>query len=301
MDYGRPLEFGYFLVPEAPDFSRLHRLAQRADDTGLDFVAIQDHPYHRRHFDTWTLLTALAAQTSRIRYVTDVANLPLRPPAVLAKAAASLDVITGGRVELGLGAGGQWDAVTAMGGPRRTPGESIAALSEAIDVIRQVWSGERGRRYDGTHYRLDGLNPGPVPAHPIGIWLGAYRPKMLALTGEKADGWVPSSAYLPPEKLADGHGRIDDAARAAGREPDGIRRAYNLMGSFDDQPRGFLNGPTDQWIDELTELATGYGVDTFLLSTSGDPVHDIGIFAEEVAPAVRAAVARERAGSVPVS
>ncbi|MGH3646328.1 MAG: LLM class flavin-dependent oxidoreductase [Micromonosporaceae bacterium] len=299
MDYGRGLEFGYFLVPESADFAGLLEAARRADDAGLEFVAIQDHPYHRRHFDTWTLLTALAVQTSRIRYVTDVANLPLRQPAVLAKAAASLDVITDGRFELGLGAGGQWDAIAAMGGPRRTPGESIAALSEAIDVIRLVWSGQRGLRYDGQHHRLDGLNPGPAPAHPIGIWLGAYGPKMLALTGAKADGWLPSSMYLPPEKLADAHGRLDDAARQAGRAPDTVRRAYNLMGSFGERSRGFLDGPVDQWVDELTELATGFGIDTFLLATSGDAVRDIAIFAEEVVPAVRDAVAAERAGSVP--
>lgn len=300
MDYGRALEFGYFLVPEAPDFAGLLDAAKAADRTGLDFVAIQDHPYHRRHFDTWTLLTALAARTDRVRYVTDVANLPLRPPAVLATAAASLDVITGGRVELGLGAGGTWDAIAAMGGPRRTPGESIAALSEAIDVIRLVWSGGRGLRYAGEHYRLDGFNPGPAPAHPIGIWLGAYKPKMLALVGAKADGWLPSSAYLPPEKLADAHGRIDDAARDAGRAPDTIRRAYNLMGSFSERSRGFLDGPVKQWIDELVELATRNGVDTFLLATRGDPARDIPTFAEQVVPAVRDAVATERAGSVPV-
>ncbi|MGH3736374.1 MAG: LLM class flavin-dependent oxidoreductase [Micromonosporaceae bacterium] len=299
MDYGRELEFGYFLVPEAADYPGLLEAARTADQAGLDFVAVQDHPYQRRFFDTWTLITALAAQTERIRYVPDVANLPLRPPAVLAKAAASLDVITGGRVELGLGAGGFWDAIAAMGGPRRTPGEAIGALSEAIDVIRAVWSGERGRRYDGTHYRLAGHNPGPTPAHPIGIWLGAYQPKMLALTGAKADGWLPSSGYLPPEKLAGAHSRIDDAAREAGREPDSIRRAYNVMGSFDAQPRGFLNGPVDQWVDELVELATSNGIDTFLLATEGDPAHDIATFAEQVVPAVRDAVAAERAGSVP--
>jgi len=100
---------------------------------------------------TWTLLSMVAATTSRVGLFPDVANLPLRPPAVLAKAAASLDVLSGGRFELGLGAGGFWDAIEAFGGPRRSPSESYAALAEVIEVIRKVWSGERNLRFEGEH------------------------------------------------------------------------------------------------------------------------------------------------------
>ena len=86
-----------------------------ADEGGIDLVGIQDHPYQWRYVDTWTLIAWLAARTERIRFFPDVANLPLRPPAVLAKAAASLDVLSGGRVELGLGAGAFWEAIGADG------------------------------------------------------------------------------------------------------------------------------------------------------------------------------------------
>src|SRR2546423_2518294 len=109
----------------------------------------------------------------------EVASVPLRPPAVLAKAAASLDVLTGGRVELGLGAGGFWEAIEAYGGPRRGPGDALAALAEAIEVIRLVWSGTRNLRFEGQHYRLAGAQSGPGPAHPIGIWLGVDGPRAL--------------------------------------------------------------------------------------------------------------------------
>src|SRR5262249_15043585 len=156
----------------------------------------------------------------------DVANLPLRLPAMLAKAAASLDVLTGGRVELGLGAGGFWDAVVAMGGPRRTPGEAVEATEEAIDVIRLVWSGERGGRFEGKHYRLAGMHTGPKPAHDIGIWLGAAGSRMLDLIGRKADGWVPSAGWAPPDQLPRSIERIERAARDAGRDPAAIRRIY---------------------------------------------------------------------------
>src|SRR5918994_4718405 len=114
-DYGRDVKFGYFLIPngEAPLLS----IAQEAERLALDYVAVQDHPYQRRFVDTWTLLSMIAATTSRIGLFPDVANLPLRPPAVLAKAAASIDLLSGGRFELGLGAGGFWDAIEAYGGP----------------------------------------------------------------------------------------------------------------------------------------------------------------------------------------
>src|SRR5439155_7405230 len=114
-----------------------------------------------------------------IRSFPDVANLPLRPPAMLAKSAATLDVLTGGRVELGLGAGAFWDAVAAMGGPRRTPAEALQATEEAIDVIRLVWTGQRGLRYDGRFYTLHGLSAGPPPAHPIGVGGRRLRPPVL--------------------------------------------------------------------------------------------------------------------------
>ena len=125
------------------------RIARVADETGLDLVAIQDHPYQRAFLDTWTLLASLAPRTERVRFFPDVANLPLRPPAMLAKAAATLDVLSDGRVELGLGAGAFWEGIRALGGPTRNPGEAVAALEEAIQVIRLIWSGRRGVRFAG--------------------------------------------------------------------------------------------------------------------------------------------------------
>ena len=147
MDYGQPVRFGIFLTPEATD--RPLRLAALADELGYDIVGVQDHPYQRRFFDTWTLLTAIAMRTERITVFPDVANLPLRPPAMLAKAAASLDILSGGRLELGLGAGGFWNGIKAYDGPVRTPGESVSALEEAIQVMRLLWSGQHGIKFEG--------------------------------------------------------------------------------------------------------------------------------------------------------
>ena len=175
-------------MPATEKLDRIRELVRTADEAALDLVGIQDHPYQRRFLDTWSLIAALLTENERVSLFTDVANLPLRPPAVMAKAAASLDVLSGGRFELGLGAGGLPDVIAGFGGPRRTPGESVEALDEAIDVISLLWSEERSVSFEGKHYRLDGARPGPRPAHPRGIWVGALRPRMLRLVGRRADG-----------------------------------------------------------------------------------------------------------------
>jgi alkanesulfonate monooxygenase SsuD/methylene tetrahydromethanopterin reductase-like flavin-dependent oxidoreductase (luciferase family) len=294
-DYGRPLAFGFFLNPNAADYPRLAEVARLVNDLGLDLIGIQDHPYQSTFLDTWTLLTAIATQTRRVGVFPDVANLPLRPPAVLAKAAASLDVMSGGRVELGLGAGGFWDAIAAMGGPRRTPRDAVAALEEAIAVIRLMWSGQRSVRVEGRFYSLHGVHPGPMPAHPIGIWIGATGPRMLDLIGRLADGWIPSSSYVPPEKLPDMNARIDAAAATAGRDPAAIRRLYNVFGRITEgSSSGSLDGPVDQWVDELTTLAVARGMDSYILGVDGPPEDQLRRFALEVVPRVRENVARQR-------
>jgi alkanesulfonate monooxygenase SsuD/methylene tetrahydromethanopterin reductase-like flavin-dependent oxidoreductase (luciferase family) len=292
-DYGRELRFGYFLIPNAAD--PLIATARECESRGLDLIGVQDHPYQRRFVDAFVLLSMVAASTSRIGVFPDVTNLLLRPPAVLAKMAASLDVLTGGRFALGLGAGGFPEAVQAYGGPRRSPAEALAALEEAIRVIRLVWSGERNLRFDGAHYRLAGAHSGPVPADPIGIWLGVNGPRALRLAGRLADGWVPSvRGEITP--LAEGTERLDEAAVAAGRDPAAIRRVLNVNGRITDGPSaGLLNGPVAQWIDELTDLAVGYGFDTFVFW--GDGPDQLPRFAEEVVPGVRQQVAVERGGS----
>jgi alkanesulfonate monooxygenase SsuD/methylene tetrahydromethanopterin reductase-like flavin-dependent oxidoreductase (luciferase family) len=255
-----------------------------ADELGFDLIGVQDHPYQRRFYDTWTLLTAMAMRTERIALFPDVVNLPLRPPAVLAKAAASLDVLSGGRLELGLGAGGFWDAIKAMGGPAHTPAESVSALEEAIQVIRLMWSGERNLHFDGKYYRLAGVQSGPVPAHPIGIWLGAYKPRMLAITGRLADGWVPSLGRWQPGEIAAAGLRIDTAARAAGREPGAIRRILNVGVAIDEQTAPLLAG-----------LAIDGGMDSFLIGEGGDdPRGHLDHFIHQVAPRIRELVDKGR-------
>jgi alkanesulfonate monooxygenase SsuD/methylene tetrahydromethanopterin reductase-like flavin-dependent oxidoreductase (luciferase family) len=300
-DYGHDLRFGYFLEPNAADAAAVLRTAQLLDQLGYDLIGVQDHPYQRRHLDAWSLMAVILGRTERVRVFPDVANLPLRPPAVMAKAAASLDRLSGGRFELGLGGGAFWEAIGAMGGPVRAPGEALAALAEGIEIIRGMWSEQRNVRVHGRHYRVDGVHPGPPPAHQMGIWLGVYRPRALALAGRVADGWVPSMGYMPPRVAAAGSARIDAAAREAGRDPSAIRRVYNVGGAFtatapatatdDDQA---IVGPVDHWARVLVHLAADLGFDSFVLGGPPDPAA-LRTFIAEVAPAVRERVAALRA------
>ena len=276
---GKPVRFGVFFTPHAAQADHPVALAALADELGFDLIGVQDHPYQRRFLDTWTLLTAIAMRTEKVHVFPDVANLPLRPPAVLAKAAASLDLLTGGRAELGLGVGGFWEAIKAMGGPVRTAGESVEALEEAIQVIRLMWSGERNVRFDGKFYQLAGAQTGPKPAHPIGIWLGAYKPRMLSLVGRAADGWVPSLGYVQPADLLEENRRIDEAAAAAGRDPRSIRR--------------ILNAGADVPAELFTSLTVEHGMDTYVIGGIEDP-EALRWFASDVVPAVREAVAKAR-------
>jgi alkanesulfonate monooxygenase SsuD/methylene tetrahydromethanopterin reductase-like flavin-dependent oxidoreductase (luciferase family) len=275
-------ELGIFVTPLAEAADDVVALARAADEAGLDYVAVQDHPYQHRFLDTWTLLSFVAARTERVRLLPDVINLPLRPPAVLAKAAASLDVLSGGRVELGLGAGAFWEGVGAMGGPVRSGPESVDALEEAIAVIRAFWGGERSATVEGRHYALRGAHPGPPPAHAIGIWIGAYGPRMLRVTGRLADGWLPSlgTRFLPIEEIPARHAAIDEAARAVGRDPREIKRACNVgLGGE------LLQGPVEGWADELAGLARDLRFEAFMVpAASAEDARRLG---EVVAPRLR--------------
>jgi alkanesulfonate monooxygenase SsuD/methylene tetrahydromethanopterin reductase-like flavin-dependent oxidoreductase (luciferase family)/FAD/FMN-containing dehydrogenase len=292
MDYGQALEFGAFITPTAADPDVPVLLSQAAEASGLDLVTFQDHPYQPAFLDTWTLMSFVAARTESIRIAPNVLNVPLRPPAVVARAAASLDLLSGGRFALGLGAGGFWDAIEAMGGGRLTPGQAVTALGEAIEVIRELWRTDerRGAFTDGSYHRVHGAKRGPRPAHDVPIWIGAYKPRMLALTGRTADGWLPSLGYLKPGDLAAGNTAIDDAAEAAGRDPREIRRLLNV---------GQLATDPAEFAERLASLTLEHGFSTFIVAADDPGL--LRSFGEDIAPRTRELVAGERGdrGTVP--
>lgn len=284
-DYGQPLRFGTFITPRNSPPQYAVDLAKLSEEVGFDLVTFQDHPYQPAFHDTWTLMTWVAAQTSSIHLSGNVMNLPLRQPAVLARSIASLDLLSEGRVALGLGAGGMWDPIVAMGEPRLTMGEAVAALGQAIDIIRGIWdpSDRSPLRAGGEFHSVDGAKRGPAPAHDVPIWLGAYKPRMQRLIGRKADGWLPSLPYMQPGDLARGNEIIDAAAQEAGRDPRDITRLLNIT------PR--------ETADDLVQLATEDGISVFILAS--DEPDAIRGFAENVIPEVRERLAGKTSSSTP--
>jgi len=296
-DYGHDLLFGSFVTPVARPAQHAVDLAIASERAGLDLVTFQDHPYQPSFHDTSTLLTYVASQTERIALSGNVTSLPLRPPLGLARTAATVDRLSGGRFRLGIGAGAFWDGIAGMGGRRLSPGQGAAALKEAIGLIRDAWDPEQTGpiNYEGRFYRVTDGDRAPVAHGPIPIWVGSYKPRMLALTGAVGDGWLPSIEYIEGglRGLADANTRIDDAAREAGRDPAAVRRLMNFMrASIAPAGQGFLDGPPQAWVDRLTMLALDHGVSAFLVG--GDDPTTIARFGAEIAPAVRENVEHAR-------
>jgi len=284
-DYGHDLQFGVFIAPAVLSADHVVALSVLAEEVGYDLVTFNDHPYSPGALDALTLMSFVAARTGRVHLAPNVLSLPLRPPAVLARALASLDILSHGRAELGIGAGIAWDAIETMGGRRLDPGDSVEALEEGIHVIRELWDADKrgGVRFEGKHYRLAGALRGPAPVHDISIWVGAFKPRMLRLVGRLGDGWLPTIGGLKPGGLATGNAIIDAAAAGAGREPQAIRRLLNL---------GTYEAPAREMAAELARLALEDGISTFIV-TANDP-RTMTDFALEVAPRVREAVEEAR-------
>src|SRR5260221_9397941 len=203
-------------------------IAQEAERLGYDFVSAADHPCGTEpSYETTTMLTWIAAHTSRIKVASRVLAVPFRSPAMVAKLAASLDLLSGGRFILGLGGGYSDQEIAALGGPVLSPAEKIGGLAEAIQVIRGAWT-HSGYTQHGRHHSVRDLEMEPKPTRPIPVWLGTFGPRALAVTGRLADGWIPSLGYMPVEEIPAMRRRIDAAAEAAGRRPDEIPGILNL-------------------------------------------------------------------------
>lgn len=259
--------------------------AQEAERLGYDFVSTADHPCGRDpSYETATMLTWIAARTSRIRVASRVMAVPFRRPAMVAKLAASLDQLSGGRFILGLGAGYSGEEIAAVGGPALSPAGKIDGLAEAIQVIRGAWT-QSGYTQHGRQYSVRDLEMEPKPGHPIPIWLGTFGPRALAVTGRLADGWIPSLGYMPIEDIPAMRRRIDAAAEAAGRDPGQIRSILNLNVRLDPGAApdpDVVTGSAKQVVSQLQELITRYGFTGFNFLPSHPD--DLPRLAEDVLP-----------------
>lgn len=250
--------FGVSIIPSASGRSDPVAQAQQAEALGFDLVSVWDHPHGANpSLETWTLLTWIAARTNQIQIASNVLGLPFRLPALTAKMAETLDRLSGGRLILGLGGGGNDEEFAGLGAPVRTPLEKVEALAEAVAVIRGVWD-ESPFSFEGRHYRNDAAMLEPKPGHPIPIWLGTYGRRALELTGRVADGWIPSMGPAPPRQVELKMDAVRRAAERAGRDPDSIDYAYNVSvrigGPPADDPDRRIAGEPDEIIERLLEL-----------------------------------------------
>jgi len=282
--------FGVSIVPSASGRSDPVAEAQRFEELGYDLVSIWDHPHGERpSFETWTLLTWIAARTSRVGLATNVLGLPFRLPALTAKMAESLDRLSDGRLILGLGGGGSDAEFAGLGAPVRTPAEKVEALEEGLAVIRGVWT-ESPFTFEGRHYRNEGALIEPKPERAIPIWLGTYGPKALALTGRVADGWIPSMGPTTPAEAASKMRAVRAAAGSAGRDPDSLEYAFNvgvrIGGPPPDDPERRVAGEPDEVIERLLVfLEIGFTVMNFWIG--GRREEQAERLATEILPTLR--------------
>ncbi|MFC7272743.1 LLM class flavin-dependent oxidoreductase [Paractinoplanes rhizophilus] len=292
--------FGFGMHSGFADLTELTRMVRQADDDGLDLFSLSDHPYLGARLDAYASLGFLLGSTRRIAGFANVTNVPLRPAPMLARTVTSLSALSGGRVVLGVGAGGLWERITAMGVPRLSPADAVAAFEEAVLVIRMLSGGGAPVTFHGTFHSLDEIEPSTVSAPEI--WTGSVGPRSLAATGRVADGWIPGHAadWRSPRFLSS-RPIIDEAAAAAGRDPRSIRTVFNFPGRITDRPLTrtrnpegrWIGGSADQWIEELTGAVLDHHASGFMLfSPQGGAADELSLrrWANEIVPAVRAAV-----------
>ncbi|MCM3920163.1 LLM class flavin-dependent oxidoreductase [Frankia sp. AiPs1] len=293
--------FGFGLETGVGEVDALLAHASQADRDGLDLVTLSDHPYFADRLDAYSVLGVVLGRTARVTGAVNVTNVPSRPAPMLARAVTALSALSGGRVALGIGAGGLWDDMARLGVPRRSPAQAVRAMEEAILVVKALCGGGDPVTFDGEFYQVAGLVPASVAVPPI--WTGSGGPASLAVTGRLADGWLPGyAADWRSARVAQSRPLIDAAAAAAGRDPAQIATIYNLPGRFTSAPLAatrddagrWIGGSVAQWVDELTTavLATGAAGFVYFPVQDGTPTDlALGTWAGEVVPAVREAVA----------
>jgi alkanesulfonate monooxygenase SsuD/methylene tetrahydromethanopterin reductase-like flavin-dependent oxidoreductase (luciferase family) len=267
--------------------------AVHAEQLGFDFVSANDHPNGTSPtHELWSLLTWVAAKTSRIKFASRVLGIPYRNPAILTKMATTVQGLSSGRLILGLGGGSSDEGIAAFGIDVPTPRRKIDGLEEAVQVIRGLWS-RADFSYEGAIYSTYGADAEPKPSHPIPIWLGTFGERGLALTGRLGDGWIPSLEMAPPERARVMRERVLAAAREVGRGPEEITCVYNMEIRIDDHPdpnRSIVSGPSQQVIERLLGFVDLGFTGMNFITAGHDQWEQRERLAREVLPAVRAGV-----------
>lgn len=229
-----PLSLGAHVGQQNLGMDQLRQLWRKLDDGGMDWISAWDHFYESPpkdgedpHFEALATLGALACETNRARIGCLVFYIGYRNPALLAKAAATLDHISGGRFEIGLGAGWHiWEA-TAYGYAFPDIGTRLDMLDEAVRIVRGMLTDER-TDFNGRHFQVINASCRPPPLQErLPIWIGGLGEKRtLKIAAAQADGW--NAAYQSPEEFRRLNGVLDHWCEEVGRDPATVRRAVNL-------------------------------------------------------------------------
>ena len=228
------LSLGVHIGQQNLSMDQLRALWRRLDDAGVDWISVWDHLYEApfqggngSHFEALSTLATLAADTQHARIGCLVFCIGYRNPALLAKAATTLDHISNGRFELGLGAGWHiWEAV-AHGYPFPDIGTRLDMLEEGVEIIRQMLTQER-TSYSGKHYQVDEVSCLPRPQQSkLPVWIGGRGEKRtLELVARYADGW--NAAYVGPEEFKHLNGVLEEWCSTYGRNSSEIKRGVNV-------------------------------------------------------------------------
>ncbi|HEY8556197.1 MAG TPA: LLM class flavin-dependent oxidoreductase [Actinomycetes bacterium] len=218
------------------------------------------------------------------------ARPPLPPPGGAGQDGRKLRPAFGGTADPGIGSRSLRRGVPCLRARSSPPREKLEALEEAVRVIRGLWSAD-DFTFIGRHYRTDRAALAPRPARRIPIWLGTFGNRGLAITGQLADGWIPSLELAPPEQAVVMRDRILAAARAAGRQPQEITCAYNLVVRVDHTASAHptvVSGPPDAVAERLLDFVKlGFTAMNFIPAGPGK-AEQLERLAREVIPAVRA-------------
>ncbi len=306
---------------QAADPSALGALAQAAEELGFDSIWLSDHvvvperisssyPYSpdgrfptsatQPYLDPLASLSYLAGITKRVRLGTHVLVLPYRHPLITAKMISTLDHLSGGRVDFGIGVGWMREEFEAVGSPSYE--RRGAVTDEQVQVLKKVWT-EDVTDFQGEFYRFDRLGAHPRPLqkpHPP-IWVGGHTPPALRRTARLADGWLPIGARppadLPPQELTQHFATIRQEAQRLGRDPNSIMLCFSTSLGFDANERRPFNGTVEQIIDDFR----GYqavGVNRFLVGMGASPPAEyerrLRRFAEEIRPALVASARQQQ-------
>lgn len=241
-------QFGIMTAPQQVDYADLVRVWREADDVpAIEHAWLFDHLMPIAGdpsgpiFEGWTLLSALAAQTQRLRLGLMVTSNRFRPPAVLAKIATTVDVVSGGRLDFGIGVGSRPDHPLARreydghGLPYLDSGDAVAALGESLTAIRRLWTENEPFDFHGDHVRLTGAfgNPKPVQRPHPPILIGGRSSATLRLVAEHADIWNIPVGDVGIDKAVQRSRLLDRYCTEIGRDPAAITRSVVLHVSYD--------------------------------------------------------------------